>query len=94
MTTEQATAFVNAINVALHEASSQFSQPQLNAVLGALADRAGASLALVENTRLRKQMYRKVTAEIKRKMIEECSKPNRPTAIVQEIKPPTTESSE
>lgn len=86
MSTEQATAFAEAINVALDDATKKFAEPQLNALLGALAERTGSSLALIDNTRLRKQMLNKTCAEIKRVMIDKAKSDERPRAIMKTIR--------
>lgn len=75
----QADEFASAISVALDEAAKRHQQPELNAVLGALAVETGKKLALIEAGKMRKHLFQKICSEIKREMNRPA---NGPGAVV------------
>ena len=79
----QADDYARAIDIALHEVTEKYDTPELNALLGALATRAGMGLAMIEDQEMKKLMFEQVCTEIKRAM----NVPSKMTAILVPIFP-------
>ena len=83
----QADDYARAIDIALHEATEKYDAPELNALLGALATRAGMGLAMIEDQKMQRLMFEQVCTEIKRAM----NVPSKMTAIILPIFPQNEE---
>ena len=64
----QADDYAHAIDLAMNKVTARHDNPLINAILGALATRAGDFLAMVADPKTKEIMFGQVCAEIKRAM--------------------------